>query len=164
MGSRLKYLQKYRKNRYDNGLCMRCSNPRMENRNCCRECLRLQSKDKKIRSEFGLCRGCSNAPLPNRTKCSECLTKARWKRFEKLGLPPEEIEKAKFALSTHDKRCECCGTDKPGGRGEWSLDHDEKNKIFRGILCCGCNTSLGFVNEDIERLGHLTLYLLKHKT
>ena len=55
-------------------------------------------------------------------------------------------------------RCGICGTDKPGGRGGWHIDHDHTccqigcQKCVRGILCHRCNVGLGQFCDEPERL------------
>jgi len=47
--------------------------------------------------------------------------------------------------------CYICGTDEPGGRGFWHVDHDHRccpdvktcGKCVRGILCVRCNLQVG---------------------
>lgn len=57
--------------------------------------------------------------------------------------------------------CAACGTDQPGSRKGWHLDHCHSTKQVRGILCHPCNLSLGHVKDSIERLQQLIAYLQK---
>jgi len=51
-------------------------------------------------------------------------------------------------------RCEVCGkTD----RLNW--DHNHETGDYRGTLCSGCNTALGLMGEDPERLRAAAMYL-----
>jgi len=51
-------------------------------------------------------------------------------------------------------RCEVCGD-----TGTISFDHCHQRGIFRGWLCNPCNTVLGFVQDDPNRLLKLAAYL-----
>lgn len=61
-----------------------------------------------------------------------------------------------------DKGCQVCGTKK-----QLSLDHNHEicsskkvcEKCFRGILCMSCNTALGSLKNDRERLESMIKYI-----
>ena len=60
----------------------------------------------------------------------------------------EAVEWKANKLIEQDGKCAICGTDKPGGMGDWHLDHDHaypKNdkRGWRGLLCHRCNFDLG---------------------
>lgn len=42
------------------------------------------------------------------------------------------------------------------------IDHDHKTGKVRGLLCARCNTSLGMLKEDVERIRGLAEYKLLH--
>lgn len=50
-------------------------------------------------------------------------------------------------LATHSGACDLCGRDKPGGMGDWHIDHNEKTGVVRGVLCARCNMTLGKVEN-----------------
>lgn len=50
--------------------------------------------------------------------------------------------------------CEVCG-----GSTRIAYDHDHTTGKHRGWLCMKCNTALGLVNDDIEILHKLIMYL-----
>lgn len=54
--------------------------------------------------------------------------------------------------------CRCCGGPPVGGRNYFSLDHDHATGKFRGLLCNLCNTALGLLKEDPERIEKLNIY------
>jgi len=43
------------------------------------------------------------------------------------------------------------------------VDHCHVTGKYRGLLCNRCNTSLGFVNDDIELLEKMVNYLKEYK-
>jgi hypothetical protein len=67
----------------------------------------------------------------------------------------------------HDGRCYICNEKETNKRH--SLDHDHNccpgiyscGKCIRGILCHRCNTTLGFIKEDINTLNKMISYLSK---
>jgi len=42
------------------------------------------------------------------------------------------------------------------------MDHDHETGIFRGLLCSGCNTSLGMLKENVNRIRGLAAYKELH--
>ena len=53
--------------------------------------------------------------------------------------------------------CECCGKGEGSRRLNW--DHDHTTERFRGWLCHSCNVTLGHVDDSIDRLLQLAIYL-----
>ena len=43
-----------------------------------------------------------------------------------------------------------------------AVDHDHETGKVRGLLCQGCNTSVGLLEDDIERVSAMVQYLLDH--
>ena len=67
-------------------------------------------------------------------------------------------------LDKQDRKCACCGTDKPGGRWDtFCVDHDHVTEIVRELLCKDCNIVLGIINDSQEHLFRFISYLAKHK-
>jgi hypothetical protein len=44
-----------------------------------------------------------------------------------------------------------------------SVDHDHTTKAVRALLCSGCNTSLGLLNEDETLILNLANYIKSHR-
>lgn len=42
------------------------------------------------------------------------------------------------------------------------VDHNHKTDEVRELLCRGCNTALGFVEEDVEILSNMIDYVERH--
>lgn len=43
------------------------------------------------------------------------------------------------------------------------MDHDHKSGEYRGLLCGGCNSGLGFLKEDFDRISGIAEYLRRFK-
>ena len=57
-------------------------------------------------------------------------------------------------LVTKKKPCELCN-----GTTNVAYDHCHKTGKFRGWLCMKCNTALGLVDDDVELLRRMIMYL-----
>lgn len=57
-----------------------------------------------------------------------------------------------------DPRCENPGC---GATENLHMDHDHATGEFRGLLCNGCNSALGFLREDRERILRLAEYIAR---
>jgi len=85
---------------------------------------------------------------PDKNKCIKLrykfgITKAHW---DKLFLE-------------QGQRCAGCGSDEPGWKHDWHVDHCHKTLKVRGILCHHCNTILGRAKDNPTVLRHLADYL-----
>lgn len=74
----------------------------------------------------------------------------------KYGITIQERDDL-FAAQGH--RCKICAGSKPGGRGDWAVDHCHETGIVRGILCYNCNLLLGFARDNQNILGAAIHYL-----
>lgn len=89
---------------------------------CCQAC-RTEQRDPAV----------SRAKERRRTLRKYGITEADWDRM----------------IAAQRSRCAICRTDKPGGKDErWHIDHDHESGRVRGLLCHGCNTSLGHFRDD----------------
>lgn len=80
----------------------------------------------------------------------------RHSRIRAYGITPERY---KEMLEAQGNRCEICGSK---NKRQMSIDHDHETGKVRGLLCDGCNLSLG----HIERHGFLEKalkYIAKYK-
>ena len=55
--------------------------------------------------------------------------------------------------------CAICGTDIPGGRGRFHVDHDHDTGEIRGLLCWQCNGGLGKFKDSPALLDRAASYL-----
>jgi hypothetical protein len=57
--------------------------------------------------------------------------------------------------------CAACGETPSPRRGKsiWNVDHDHSTGRVRGILCTGCNSAIGHLQDDPERCRKAAAYL-----
>ena len=48
-------------------------------------------------------------------------------------------------------------------KNTWCLDHDHETDTFRGWLCNTCNSSLGWLDDDVGNLERALNYLHEHE-
>lgn len=91
----------------------------------------------------------------------EHLNAYRMKQYyrDRYGLT---IEQKAELLTSQGNICGCCGSDSPGHKNGWVVDHCHTSGKVRSILCQPCNLALGKVKESIEHLRALIAYLEKH--
>lgn len=63
------------------------------------------------------------------------------------------------ALGRQGGRCAICGTNNPGSKAGWHLDHDHETGAPRGVLCHKCNTGIGMLGDSVDTLKAAILYL-----
>lgn len=105
-----------------------------------------------------LCRPCLklNKPLRDKTPAERYARREKWIRIQKVyGLTKEQFE----TLLEVQKGCAICGTTKPGGKGDFHVDHDHVTDRVRGLLCQKCNMGLGSFCEDVVLLERAVRYL-----
>jgi hypothetical protein len=90
--------------------------------------------------------------------------KRRERKLRRYNITPEVYD---ALLESQGGVCAICGTDEPGGRGEFLVDHDHSccphagscGECVRGLLCIRCNTALGMFEDDPARLQEAINYL-----
>ena len=90
-------------------------------------------------------------------KCKECATVVRQRYYKphssiryKLGLTEEQV-----AEIIAPGKCASCGaTDR-----KLCIDHDHDTEKPRGLLCNNCNTALGLLGDDPEKVAQLGSYI-----
>lgn len=55
--------------------------------------------------------------------------------------------------------CKICGTDTPGARGRFHIDHCHTTGNVRGLLCNNCNHLLGNAQDNPKTLANAIAYL-----
>jgi len=80
----------------------------------------------------------------------------------KYGITLKQYNKL---LEEQDHKCLICGLpstaiDKRTGQPrQLAVDHDHSTNKVRGLLCSNCNTALGLLNEDRDRIYKLLEYI-----
>jgi hypothetical protein len=101
----------------------------------------------------------------NPEKAREQWRKCRERNVEKVRKQCREWRlrfRERLAGRSAPSACEACGSSAETGRA-LAFDHDHLTGEFRGWLCYGCNLALGCVNDDIERLDALIVYLSRSR-
>ena len=61
--------------------------------------------------------------------------------------------------AAHGYCCAACGKPEEQSKRKHHTDHDHATNVVRGLLCAGCNTALGLLKDDPQRLRDLADYL-----
>jgi len=80
-----------------------------------------------------------------------------YRSLRKHGLTPEDFAEL---WKAQDGRCYLCERDLPRERKQVHVDHDHTccpprnscDKCRRGLACQGCNTAIGYANDDPDRM------------
>lgn len=95
--------------------------------------------------------------------CKACQKAARDSPgpYQELKLKPYGLTCASWRtlLAAQGGGCAVCGIRAERNGYRLAVDHDHLTGRVRGILCRGCNTAIGYLNEDPERALKLALYL-----
>lgn len=67
------------------------------------------------------------------------------------------LEQYEYQLAQQGGVCAIC-KDKPEKK-RLSIDHDQKSKINRGLLCTRCNVGLGYFRDSVATLKAAILYI-----
>ena len=58
--------------------------------------------------------------------------------------------------------CDICGTHQSKQKRKMDVDHNHETGKVRSLLCTGCNTAIGLLQESIVNAEKLIAYLRKH--
>ena len=75
------------------------------------------------------------------------------------NLTPEQYD---ALLEVQGGRCAICQADQPRGKGTWHVDHDHACGCVRGLLCSPCNTGIGHLADNADRLRQAAIYIDTH--
>src|SRR6201999_2384920 len=67
-------------------------------------------------------------------------------------------------LAAQNGRCAICGTNEPGGKGAFHVDHCHEIGHVRGLLCTRCNIGIGQLQHDEKILQQAMAYLRTTKS
>lgn len=83
----------------------------------------------------------------------------RRNRLKRLyGMTLEEFD---LLLAEQGGTCAVCPSIEPNGVN-WHVDHCHTTGRVRGILCHPCNTALGLLDEDVDRIKRLSEYVQRY--
>jgi hypothetical protein len=107
-----------------------------------------------------------------RSKCKECSNKiSQTHRDNNPGYTRERNLKTLYGITHNDYlkmleaqngRCAICGTDTPGGKRAFHVDHCHATGKVRGLLCGNCNRGIGYLKDSVSNLSSAILYLNEH--
>ena len=114
-----------------------------------KELRELREYGKYVKGEHVCAVGSCNKPAVSQGFCSKHL-----RAHKNYSLSADELD----ALSGV-KECENPGC---SSTKNLHIDHDHETGVVRGMLCSACNTSLGRLIEDIDRIRGLAEYKVMH--
>lgn len=82
-----------------------------------------------------------------------------WQLRTKYGITSADYD---ALLEAQGGGCAICGTTAPGGRSRvyFHVDHDHVTNVVRGLLCHGCNISLGLLQENVDTMMAMASYIM----
>lgn len=129
----------------------------------------------------------SGRPMPNCLACSRRAQRARsakyreenrtvnneyQQRWRKAFGGSERLREYKTGIRWADheamflfqgQRCPICWSSDAKSRRGWHMDHDHVTGVLRGITCGPCNTSMGMMGDDPDRLEAAATYLRRSR-
>lgn len=117
----------------------------------CRACIRVKSAAQRKKLDPEKVR----AYRQNWVNTNPDKVRAYQARY-RYGFTAEQIAEQ---LAAQGGRCAICGTDEPGFKQGWNIDHDHATGELRGLLCGACNRGLGMMGDDPDRLEAAARYL-----
>lgn len=104
----------------------------------------------------GLCRQCYNRQHRenNQEKYRDAAIKYVYKRY---GMTPLD-----YQLFFKDQKGLCAICEKPS-KHKLVVDHDHETNRIRALLCRECNSALGLMKDDIDRLISAADYVRYHR-
>jgi hypothetical protein len=83
------------------------------------------------------------------------------KKYWPGSTPEQAVTNYNALFALQDGKCVGCDRHQMEFKQALCVDHDHTTKVVRGLLCPGCNRSLGYVKESIKTLTNLVSYLEK---
>ena len=104
-----------------------------------------------------------------RNDCKVCASACAADYYQANHLKAKDLNLRRYYGISHDDyleileaqngRCAICGTDVPGGKGAFHVDHCHSSGQVRGLLCHSCNVGLGHFKDQESLLLKAALYL-----
>ena len=126
--------------------------------NSCDEIYPLSNFHKSKEGSNGVmasCKPCYNSKI--RVKYNPLVRKSHKLKY-KYGITLEDYNNK---LKEQGDVCAICKSDKPGGNGDFYVDHNHTTGQVRGLLCHWCNFMIGQSRENPEILSAGIDYLKK---
>jgi hypothetical protein len=122
----------------------------------------IRATGKRANQPVAWCKECSSLEQKKRKERDKSLyRRVEWpSKLKRLyGLSVDQYFEI---LANQDGGCAICKTKTPGNRKTmFSVDHSHQTGQIRGLLCDPCNTALGLLQDDQNRLQNAMEYLAK---
>lgn len=105
------------------------------------------------------CRSCQSATKKLPENRARARVSERRRKLVNWGTTEAQVT---HMFEEQGSCCEACKRPLELWGRNMVIDHDHATGLFRGILCSSCNSFLGIVEENIERIQGLIEYKLKH--
>lgn len=105
------------------------------------------------------CRDCTKRVASEKQKADKDGVKVRNRKSKLKRAFGLTLEQYDDMLKAQGCRCALCGSDFPGGRGRFVVDHCHTTGRIRGLLCNLCNVGLGALRESPSLLSKAIEYL-----
>lgn len=125
----------------------------------CKEAASEKSKSRRAESRNDVPHGTVNGYTNYACRCANCaesyrVAKRKRDLLKRYGITPEVFRELRQGQGNV---CAICF--RPFGDHPGSVDHDHATGKVRGILCIACNSALGAIHDDPERIANLIKYL-----
>jgi hypothetical protein len=121
--------------------------------------------------------GDSEGRFGKKSSCRKCrnILQNNWYGKNRKKLIPErrnynlkkkygiDLKFYNYLFKQQQSKCAICGTDNPGWREMFSVDHNHLTGEIRGLLCNNCNAGLGYFQENIIFLQSAINYIKPKK-
>jgi len=107
------------------------------------------------------------------SRCKECKSQEAKEYYKNNRAKQRDREyrtNYKLTLSDYEQIlelqkhcCALCGTNDPGGKGRFQVDHNHESGGVRALLCHYCNIGLGHFKDDPQLLEAAAAYLRSHQ-
>jgi hypothetical protein len=107
-----------------------------------------------------ICKRCTNASIRKQYKQGKIYTAEKQAYYRKRNYGIDDMT-YQAMFEAQGGLCAICHQPEIAKKGTLSVDHSHVTGEIRGLLCYKCNSALGGLDDDIERVRNLLLYLEK---